>query len=72
MPEKQSLLQRRSTEQAEIQAVPAIVHRVLNSPGQPLADETRTVMESHFGGYDFSQVRVLYRLNSHRVSTGGA
>ncbi|MCY7390510.1 MAG: DUF4157 domain-containing protein, partial [Leptolyngbyaceae cyanobacterium CAN_BIN12] len=55
---KTSLLQRRSTEQAEIKAVPGIVHRVLNSPGQPLAHETRTGMESHFGGHDFSQVRV--------------
>jgi hypothetical protein len=37
--------------------VPAIVHEVLNSPGQPLDPKTCTFMESRFG-HDFSQVQV--------------
>jgi hypothetical protein len=36
---------------------PAIVHEVLNSPGQPLDASTRAFFEPRFG-YDFSQVRV--------------
>ena len=36
---------------------PAIVHDVLNSPGQPLKPETRALYESRFG-FDFSPVRV--------------
>jgi len=38
-------------------AVPQIVHEVLDSPGEPLEDATRTSMEARFG-YDFSRVRV--------------
>ena len=37
--------------------VPAIVHEVLRSSGQPLDATTRTYMEPRFG-HDFSQVRV--------------
>jgi Domain of unknown function (DUF4157) len=37
--------------------VPAIVHDVLRSPGQPLNADTRAFMEPRFG-HDFSQVRV--------------
>jgi Domain of unknown function (DUF4157) len=37
--------------------VPFIVHKVLNSPGQPLDRDTLTFMESRFGN-DFSHVRV--------------
>jgi hypothetical protein len=36
---------------------PALVRDVLNTPGQPLDAETRSVMEPRFG-YDFSGVRV--------------
>ena len=38
-------------------AVPAIVHEVLRSPGQPLDSSTRAFMEPRFG-HDFSQVRL--------------
>ena len=37
--------------------VPPIVHKVLQSPGQPLDEYTRVFMESRFG-HDFSKVRV--------------
>lgn len=37
--------------------MPAIVHEVLRSPGQPLDPTTRVFMESRFG-HDFSHVRV--------------
>ena len=43
--------------QPESSEIPPIVHKVINSPGQPLNTETRTFMESRFG-HDFSQVRV--------------
>jgi Domain of unknown function (DUF4157) len=36
---------------------PAVVHKVLSSPGQPLDDPTRAFMEPRFG-HDFSRVRV--------------
>lgn len=36
---------------------PAIVHRVLSSPGRPLEPSTRAFFEPRFG-YDFSRVRV--------------
>jgi hypothetical protein len=51
------LLQRRSTNQAESTTMPPIVHDVPRSPGQPLAQATRTFMESRFGR-DFSRVPV--------------
>jgi uncharacterized protein DUF4157 len=38
-------------------AIPSIVHEVLNSPGRPLDLSTRTYVEPRFGR-DFSQVRV--------------
>lgn len=41
------------------QAVPAVVHEVLRSPGEPLDSSTRESMESHFG-HDFSHVRVQH------------
>lgn len=37
---------------------PPVVHQVLRSPGQPLADGVRTDMERCFGGADFRAVRV--------------
>ena len=37
--------------------IPPIVHEVLRSPGQPLDEGTRAVMESGYG-HDFSDVRV--------------
>src|SRR5438128_1076141 len=40
-----------------IDAVPAIVQDVLQSPGQPLDATTRAFMEPRFG-HDFSHVRV--------------
>ncbi|MFZ0064054.1 MAG: DUF4157 domain-containing protein [Pyrinomonadaceae bacterium] len=39
--------------------VPAIVHDVLRSPGQPLDAQTRAYMEPRFG-HDFSQVRTYH------------
>ena len=54
-------LQRQATDSSpgnqDRYAVPSIVGEVLNSPGQALDPETRTLMEEHFE-YDFSQVRV--------------
>ncbi|MFN2624142.1 MAG: DUF4157 domain-containing protein, partial [Chthoniobacterales bacterium] len=38
-------------------AIPTVVHEVLRSPGQPLEQDTRAVMELRFG-HDFSRVRV--------------
>jgi hypothetical protein len=38
-------------------AVPLLVYEVLSSPGQPLAPETRALMEARLG-YDFGGVRV--------------
>ena len=46
---------------------PPIVHKVLNSPGQPLDSATRAFMEPRFG-YDFSSVR-LHTGNAARSST---
>ncbi len=37
--------------------VPSSVYETLESPGEPLPDETRSMMESHFG-VDFGDVRV--------------
>ncbi len=53
---KEPDLQRKATS-ADAPAVPAIVHDVLRSPGQPLDRGTRAVMESGFG-HDFSAVRI--------------
>lgn len=50
-------LQRKSANLTEPSPVPPVVHEVLNSPGQPLDNETRAFMEPRFG-HDFSKVRV--------------
>jgi hypothetical protein len=39
------------------QTIPAIVHQVLRSPGQPLDKATRGVMEARFG-HDFAKARI--------------
>jgi len=54
---KTSTLQRKAERSHAVDEIPAIVDRVLDSPGRPLAAETRSRMEGHFGR-DFSQVRV--------------
>src|SRR5262249_9440560 len=43
--------------EAAASEVPASVHEVLRSPGQPLDEATRAFFEPRFG-YDFSRVRV--------------
>ena len=45
--------------QGDNMAVPAIVHEVIRSPGEPLESSTREAMESRFG-HDFSRVRVQH------------
>ena len=54
---KRLSLQRRAAEPANSGAVPAIVHEVLQSPGEPLNPAIRASTEPYFG-YDFSKVRV--------------
>jgi hypothetical protein len=49
--------QKRERETLKSGAVPAIVHDVIHSSGEPLDATTRTFMESRFG-HDFSRVRV--------------
>jgi Domain of unknown function (DUF4157) len=49
--------QRKATRTPATGGAPAIVHEVLNSPGQPLDKATRAFFEPRFG-YDFSQVRI--------------
>ena len=51
------MMQRAAVSAAPVSSVPAIVHEVLSSPGQPLDGGTRAFMEPRFG-YDFSRVRV--------------
>ena len=52
------LVQRRATSGGTgVMEAPAIVHDVVNSPGQPLDAATRAFFEPRFG-HDFSQVRV--------------
>ena len=46
-----------SPSSTEAKEAPAVVHRALESPGQPLDNDTRTVMESHFRR-SFADVRV--------------
>lgn len=54
----QPLIQRRATGSATgLGEAPPSVHRVLNSPGQPLKPVLQQDLEQRFG-YDFSQVRV--------------
>jgi hypothetical protein len=50
-------MQRKSAGERSVDAIPASVHRVLQSSGEPLDPRTRTAMESGFG-QDFSHVRV--------------
>jgi hypothetical protein len=50
-------LQSSSTGQDRVSEVPPIINEVLNSPGQSLDTDTRTLMEPRFG-HDFSGVRV--------------
>jgi len=51
------LLQRQANGPQPAAGVPAVVHEVLSSPGQPLDPATRAFMEPRFG-HDFSRVRV--------------
>ncbi len=56
------LLQRKpssqqSTQENHFASLPALVHEVLQSPGQPLDSDTRSSLEPRFG-HDFSKVRV--------------
>jgi Domain of unknown function (DUF4157) len=50
-------LQRQSKGSSTVDRMPASVHEVLGSPGQPLDAATRAFMEPRFA-HDFSQVRV--------------
>ncbi|HSS22525.1 MAG TPA: DUF4157 domain-containing protein [Pyrinomonadaceae bacterium] len=50
-------LQRQATSQSGRDTAPPMVRDVLNAPGHPLEEPTRSFMESRFG-HDFSQVRV--------------
>jgi len=54
---EESTLQRHAANHSEPNGVPAIVHEVLRSAGQPLDADTRAFMEPRFG-HDFSKVRV--------------
>jgi uncharacterized protein DUF4157/lysine-specific metallo-endopeptidase family protein len=54
---KRLSLQRRAAEPANSGTVPAIVHEVLQSPGEPLNPAIRASTEKYFG-HDFSKVRV--------------
>src|SRR5260370_23531615 len=54
---KHSTLQRSARTPAEPAAVPPVVQRVLQSPGQPLDSSSRAFMEPRFG-QEFSNVRV--------------
>jgi hypothetical protein len=56
-PATSTRLQRAGTGASPVNEVPAIVHEVLRSPGQPLDPAARTVLEPRFG-HDFSDVRV--------------
>jgi hypothetical protein len=51
------LLQRKASSLETANEVPPIVHEVLRSPGRPLDESTRALMEPRLG-HDFSQVRV--------------
>jgi hypothetical protein len=54
---REGTMQRSAVNSVPTNAVPPIVHDVLNSPGQPLDTGTRAFMEPRFG-HDFSSVRV--------------
>ena len=63
--EKESAtLQRTETSSAEVGAVPPVVNEVLDSPGQPLDDASRSFFEPRFGR-DFSRVRVHTDAKAH-------
>ena len=51
------VLQRQASSAATVDTAPPVVHEVLQSPGQPLATDTRAFMEPRFG-HDFGQVRI--------------
>jgi hypothetical protein len=51
-------------DRGELPEVPKIVYEVLDSPGQPLDEDTRAFMEPRFG-HDFSRVRVYPSARSH-------
>jgi Domain of unknown function (DUF4157) len=55
--EKEKPIQRKTTNDAEVQTAPTIVDQVLRSPGQPLDAPTRTFMEPRFGR-DLSRITV--------------
>jgi hypothetical protein len=63
-----SALQRSAADQAAPATVPAIVHEVLRSPGQPLDAATRAFMEPRFGR-DFSTVRVHADANAAKAAS---
>ncbi|HYD82092.1 MAG TPA: DUF4157 domain-containing protein [Paucimonas sp.] len=54
---KKGSLQRKPANERTVGGWPAVVHAVLETPGQPIEAATRGVMEPHFG-HDFSSVRV--------------
>src|SRR5262245_24007541 len=54
---RDEMLQRRASGSMGRTEVPAVVHEVLRSPGQPLDRATQAFMEPRFG-HDFSRVRV--------------
>lgn len=65
---EESLLKRKAQgTPAEKIAMPAIVHDVLHSPGQPMDECTRSFMESRLG-YDFRHVRVSSDERSARAA----
>lgn len=55
--QKRLSLQRKRSHQAEPGEIPAIVHEVVQSPGEPLDSKTRAFFEPRFN-HDFSRVRV--------------
>src|SRR6185503_7972817 len=55
--ELKARLRRPATSASEVSGVPAVVHDVLRTPGQPLDLTTRAFFEPRFG-HDFSNVRV--------------
>ena len=55
--EKKQQLQRKEANGSEALEIPATVHEVIGTSGQPLDAATRDFMESRFG-HDFSHVRV--------------
>src|SRR6185312_14488644 len=54
---RQKKLQRKAASNDQTPSIPPIVHDVLRSPGQPLDEGTRALLEPRFG-HDFSRVRV--------------